>query len=274
VADRIWSDVERRAAVLREGGSPALCLAIVEAADDPASAAYLRQIERLFDRHGLTTVRRKPEATTQDGLNGLLDELAADASVHGILLTQPLPRPLTLDSAVRHLPPEKDVEGVHPWNAGALAQGRPAVVPSTPLAGMEILAASGVGLRGKHAVIVGRSPIVGRPLIQLLLLQDATVTVCHTRTVDLGSVTRQADILLLAAGRANLVDGSIVKPGAVVVDFGINVVDEKLVGDAAFESVAAVVDSITPVPGGVGPVTNAVLARNLVQLAERANPDS
>jgi len=215
-------------------------------------------------------VRRKPAAVTQDALSGLLDEVVADQSVHGILLTQPLPRPLSLVSALRHVPPEKDVEGVHPWNAGALAQGRPAIVPSTPLAGMEILAANSVELRGKSAVIVGRSPIVGRPLIQLLLLQDATVTVCHTRTVDLASVTRQADILLLAAGRADLIDGSMVKPGAVVIDFGINVVDDKLVGDASFASVSAVAGAITPVPGGVGPVTNAVLARNLVELAERA----
>jgi methylenetetrahydrofolate dehydrogenase (NADP+)/methenyltetrahydrofolate cyclohydrolase len=242
----------------------------VEAAEDPASAAYLRQIERLFGRHGLTTVRLTPESQTQAALNELLDQLAADQTVHGILLTQPLPKPLSLEPALRHLPPEKDVEGVHPWNAGALAQGRPAIVPSTPMAGMEILAAIGVELRGKHAVVVGRSPIVGRPLIQLLLLQDATVTVCHTRTVDLASVTRQADILLLAAGRADLVDGTMVKPGAVVVDFGINVVDDKLVGDAHFESVSGVASAITPVPGGVGPVTNAVLARNLVQLAEAA----
>ncbi|MCC7366968.1 MAG: bifunctional 5,10-methylenetetrahydrofolate dehydrogenase/5,10-methenyltetrahydrofolate cyclohydrolase [Chloroflexi bacterium] len=270
VADAIWADVERRAAVLRDGGSPALTLAIVEAADDPASAAYLRQIQRLFERHGLLTARHKPAEPTQTALNSLLERLSGDAAVHGILLTQPLPAGLNLEAALRHLSPEKDVEGVHPWNAGSLAQGRPKLVPSTPLAGMEILAANGVELRGKHAVVVGRSPIVGRPLIQLLLLADATVTICHTRTVDLPSVTRQADVLLLAAGRADLIDGTMVRPGAVVVDFGINVLGDKLVGDAAFDSVCDVAGSITPVPGGVGPVTNAVLARNLVQLAELA----
>jgi methylenetetrahydrofolate dehydrogenase (NADP+)/methenyltetrahydrofolate cyclohydrolase len=243
-------------------------LAIVEAADDPASATYLRQIERAFERHGLATVRRQPAQTEQTSLDALLDELAADSAVHGILLTQPLPSPLRLDRAVEHLPPGKDVEGIHPWHAGALAQGRAGIVPSTPRAGMEILAANGVTLRGASAVVVGRSPIVGRPLIQLLLLENATVTVCHTRTADLGAVTRQADVLLLAAGRANLVDGSMVKPGAVVIDFGINVVDDKLVGDATSDSVSAVAGAITPVPGGVGPVTTAVLARNLVELAE------
>jgi methylenetetrahydrofolate dehydrogenase (NADP+) / methenyltetrahydrofolate cyclohydrolase len=163
-----------------------------------------------------------------------------------------------------------DVEGVHPVHAGLLVQGQPTIVPSTPLAGMEILKAAGVDLRGKHAVIVGRSQIVGRPLIQLLLAEHATVTVCHTRTPDLGAMTRQADVLLLAAGRASLVDGGMVKPGAVVVDFGINVVGDQLVGDADFASVAEVASAITPVPGGVGPVTNAALARNLVELAERS----
>ncbi|MFN8636660.1 MAG: bifunctional 5,10-methylenetetrahydrofolate dehydrogenase/5,10-methenyltetrahydrofolate cyclohydrolase [Chloroflexota bacterium] len=268
VADAIWIDVERRAASLTAGGAPVPCLAIVEAADDPASAAYLRQIQRAFERHGLTTVRRQPERVDQAALDTLLTELAADTSVHAILMTQPLPTPLDLARALEHLPATKDVEGVHPVNAGTLAQGRPSVVPSTPLAGMEILKHAGVRLTGAHAVVVGRSPIVGRPLIQLLLSEHATVTVCHTRTADLGAVTRQADVLLLAAGRAGLVNGAMVKPGAIVIDFGINVVDDKLVGDADYESVNEVASAITPVPGGVGPVTTAVLARNLIELAE------
>ena len=245
------------------------CLAICEAADDPASAAYLRSIERAFERHGLTTVRRRPDAVTQDALDDFLSLLSNDDAVHGILLTQPLPVPLSLDLALRILPAAKDVEGVHPENAGLLAQGRPSIVPSTPLAGMEILKTAGVELRGKNAVVVGRSPIVGRPLIHLLLGEHATVTVCHTRTADLGAETRRADVLLLAAGRANLVDGSMVKPGAVVIDFGINMLGDQMVGDADYASVEVVAGSITPVPGGVGPVTTAVLARNLIALAER-----
>ena len=199
----------------------------------------------------------------------MLDEVAADPATHGILLTQPLPSPLRLDIALRHLPVAKDIEGIHPEHAGLLAQGQPTIVPSTPLAGMEILKAAGVELRGKHAVIVGRSQIVGRPLIQLLLADHATVSVCHTRTADLGEITRQGDILLLAAGRANLVTGEMVKPETIVVDFGINMLGDQMVGDADFASVAEVASAITPVPGGVGPVTNAVLARNLVELAER-----
>jgi methylenetetrahydrofolate dehydrogenase (NADP+)/methenyltetrahydrofolate cyclohydrolase len=230
----------------------------------------LRAIARALERHGLATVRRRLDDVSDDALGALLDGLAADASVHGMLLTQPLPAPLRLDAALERLPAAKDVEGVHPVNAGLLAQGRPASVPSTPLAGLEILKAAGFELRGASAVVVGRSPIVGRPLIQLLLAENATVTICHTRTRDLGAVTRTADVLLLAAGRANLVDGSMVKPGATVIDFGINVVGDQLVGDADFTSVAEVAGALTPVPGGVGPVTTAVLARNLVELAERA----
>ena len=217
----------------------------------------------------MATVRRRPEQSDQDALARVLDELAADDAIHGILLTQPLPAPLRLDLALRHLPVGKDVEGIHPEHAGLLVQGQPTIVPSTPLAGMEILKANGVDLRGKHAVVVGRSQIVGRPLIQLMLAEHATVSVCHTRTPDLGEMTRQGDVLLLAAGRANLVTGDMVKPGAVVVDFGINMLGDQMVGDAEAASVAGVAGALTPVPGGVGPVTNAVLARNLVELAER-----
>lgn len=245
-------------------------LAIVQAADDPAAAAYLRQIERSFERHGLAATRHLPASADEAGLTALLDMLAADRAVHGILLTLPLPGGLRLDAVLEHLPLAKDVEGIHPAHAGLLAQGRPRVVPSTPLAGIEILRAAGVELRGKVAVVIGRSPIVGRPLAQLLLLADATVVVCHTRTVDLAGWTRRADVLLVAAGRAGLVDGSMVRPGAVVVDFGINVVGERLVGDVDAASVGEVAGALTPVPGGVGPVTTAVLARNLLDLAEHA----
>ena len=204
-----------------------------------------------------------------DGLRDLLAQLAGDSSVQGILVPQPLTPPFTLDQVFAALPAAKDVEGVHPLNAGALAQNRRSVVPSTPLAGMELLRAAGVELAGATAVVVGRSPIVGRPLALLLLGADATVVICHSKTPDLGSVTRRADVLCVAAGRAGLVRGDMVKPGAVVVDFGINVAGDRLVGDVAFDEVADVAGAITPVPGGTGPVTTAVLARNLLDLAER-----
>ena len=204
-----------------------------------------------------------------DGLRALLTQLARDSSVHGILVPQPLSPPFTLEQVFEALPATKDVEGIHPLNAGALAQNRPAVVPSTPLAGMELLRSAGIELAGKTAVVVGRSPIVGRPLTLLLLGADATVTVCHSKTDDLGRHTRQADVLCVAAGRAELVRGDMVKPGAIVLDFGINAVGDRLVGDVAFDEVSAVAGAITPVPGGTGPVTTSVLARNLLDLAER-----
>jgi len=266
VADAIWSTVEAAVADLRDRAAPPR-LAVVDAAGDPAAASYLRQITRSFERHGLSAAIVSPETSDESAIVARLDELAADPSVTGLLLTLPLPADVRLDRLIEHLPVTKDVEGIHPWNAGLLAQGRPRTIPSTPLAGLEILKAAGVELTGKVAVIVGRSPIVGRPLAQLLIQENATVVTCHTRTVDLAGWTRRADILLLAAGRSGLVDGSMVQPGATVIDFGTNVVGDQLVGDADFASVSAVAGAITPVPGGVGPVTTAVLARNLVDLA-------
>jgi methylenetetrahydrofolate dehydrogenase (NADP+)/methenyltetrahydrofolate cyclohydrolase len=242
----------------------------VDAAGDPSAASYLRSIARAFERHGLTAEIVAPDRPDEASVVVALARQASEAAVTGILLTLPLPAGISLDAVIRHLPVGKDVEGIHPWNAGLLAQGRPGIVPSTPRAGLEILKAAGIELSGKVAVIVGRSPIVGRPMAQLLIQENATVVTCHTRTVDLAGWTRRADILLLAAGRVGLVDGSMVKPGATVIDFGTNVVGGKLHGDADFESVSGVAGAITPVPGGVGPVTTAVLARNLLSLAEGA----
>jgi len=262
-------EVERRAAGIEIalGGPPTL--AVVSVGEDPASAAYLRQIERGFAGHRLAArIEGLPAGAGEPELSNLLGRLGADRSIQGILVQLPLPEPLTFEAVTRHVPFEKDVEGLHPLNAGALAQNRPAVVPSTPLAGLEILRAARIALAGKTAVVVGRSTIVGRPLAQLLLQEHATVVICHTRTPDLGSFGRLADVLAVAAGRAGLISGSQVKPGATVVDFGISVVDGRLVGDVDFESVSAVAGAITPVPGGTGPVTTAVLARNLVGVAE------
>jgi methylenetetrahydrofolate dehydrogenase (NADP+)/methenyltetrahydrofolate cyclohydrolase len=269
VADEIWPVVEANVVALRDYGvSPRLV--VVDAAGDPAAASYLRQITRTFERRSLSASVVTPETADEPGIIAVLDRQAADPSVTGILLTLPLPDGVDLDAVVEHLPVSKDVEGIHPANAGRLAQGRPHVIPSTPLAGLEILSHAGVSLEGQVAVVVGRSPIVGRPMAHLLIRENATVVTCHTRTVDLSSWTQRADILLLAAGRAGLVTGSMVRPGATVIDFGTNVVGDKLVGDAHFESVSAVAGAITPVPGGVGQVTTAVLARNLVWLATYA----
>lgn len=237
--------------------------------DDPATLAYLRQIERAFRaRELMVTQHHIDPATGNDGLIATLDELGADDAVQGILVPQPLAPPFDLEAVYAALPVAKDVEGIHPANVGALAQNRAGPVPSTPLAGIELLEASRIQIAGALAVVVGRSPIVGRPLAQLLLRRDATVVVCHSRSGDLGRYTRQADILCAAAGRPNLVRADMVKLGATVIDFGINVVGDALVGDVAFAEVAEIVGAITPVPGGTGPVTTAVLARNLLDCAE------
>jgi methylenetetrahydrofolate dehydrogenase (NADP+)/methenyltetrahydrofolate cyclohydrolase len=266
VADEIWQIAEANVTALRDRGVLPR-LAVVDAAGDPAAASYLRQIIRSFERHGLAAGIVVPETADEAGIVGVLDRLAADRDVTGILLTLPLPDGVDLERVLEHLPVAKDVEGIHPWNAGLLAQGRPRIIPSTPLAGLEILRRGGVRLEGAVAVVVGRSPIVGRPMAQLLVRENATVVTCHTRTLDLPGWTRRADVLLVAAGRPGLITSSMVKPGATVIDFGTNVVGDTLLGDADFESVSAVAGAITPVPGGVGQVTTAVLARNLASLA-------
>lgn len=236
--------------------------------EDPASVYYARQIARTFERHRLATSAVLLEAHAGlDAVSARLAELAEDAGVHGILLQLPLPPGLEAAALIERLPLDKDVEGLHPYNAGRLALGRPTFIPSTPLAGLEILRRSGIELSGRLAVVVGRSTIVGRPLASLLVQADCTVVTCHTRTRDLPAMTRQADILLAAAGRPAVISASMVKPGAVVIDFGTSEVDGRLVGDVDFEPVAELADAITPVPGGVGPVTTAVLGRNLVAAA-------
>lgn len=249
-------------------------MAIVRAEHDLASDSYLRQIGRAFRGRGLATaVYPLGPAAGELELADLLAELGANPAVHGILVQLPLPATLTFQQATEHLPRNKDVDGAHPANAGELAQGRSALAPSAPQAGLEILRAAGIALAGQTAVVVGRSPIVGRPMAQLLLRQDATVVICHSRTPSLTHFTGQADVLIAAAGRSGLISAAGVKPGATVVDFGINTVDGRIVGDVDFESTRQVAGAITPVPGGTGPVTTAVLARNLMDNAERSAGD-
>lgn len=243
---------------------------MVAVGEDPEFAAYASQIERSFQRQGLAVSTERLDATiTLEDLAVALARLGADSLVDGVLLQAPLPAPLNGAAAIAAgLPPEKDVEGLHPANAGALALGSPWIVPSTPAGGMEILRYYEIAITGKRAVIVGRSPVVGRPMALLLLSADATVTVCHSRTADLPSVTRQADLLVAAIGRPRMIGADMMKPGAVVLDFGTTFSDGQLVGDVDAESVLPVCSALTPVPGGTGPVTTAALARNLVTTAE------
>jgi len=244
-------------------------LAIVQMGDDPAATAYVKRIERAFAAAEMVCIlHQMPAGTSEADFRDTIVELNQDARVHGVIVQMPLPPHLNQEMVTSRLSPLKDVDGIHPHNAGLLALGRPAFVPATPLGGLELLKRSGIEIKGKEAVIVGRSNIVGKPMFFLLLQEHATVTVCHSRTRNLPEVTRRADILVAAIGKARMITADMVKPGAVVLDFGINVVEGKVVGDVDFEAVKGVAGAITPVPGGTGPTTNAVLLRNTLEAAK------
>ena len=208
------------------------------------------------------------EGASSEEAIGEVEELNADPAVTGILVQLPLPTDLDQTAVIAAVDPAKDVDGVNPENAGRLYLGLPALAPATPLAVLELLHRHEVAIEGRRAVVVGRSNITGKPLALLLLREHATVTVCHTRTADLGAVVREGELVIAAAGRPALVRGEMVAAGAVVVDVGTNVVDGKLVGDVAYEEVAEVASAVSPVPGGVGPLTNLMLVRNLLRAGE------
>ncbi|WP_322821762.1 bifunctional 5,10-methylenetetrahydrofolate dehydrogenase/5,10-methenyltetrahydrofolate cyclohydrolase [Chloroflexus sp.] len=241
-------------------------IAVVQVGDDPAATRYVRSIDRLCQSLGAACrAIALPSETAQADLEATVATLSADDRIDGILLQLPLPAGLTLDGVLSRLAPEKDLDGIHPINAGLLAQGRPTLIPNTPAGGIELLRRYGIDIRGRRAAVVGRSAIVGRPMALLLLQADATVTICHSRTPDLGAVLRECDIVAAAAGRPGLITADMVKPGATVIDFGTNVLaDGSMVGDVDFAAVAEVAGAITPVPGGTGPVTNVMLMRNLI----------
>jgi methylenetetrahydrofolate dehydrogenase (NADP+) / methenyltetrahydrofolate cyclohydrolase len=268
IAAQIWSETESDAAALLDQHGRTARLAVLRVGQDPASVFYARTIERTFRAHGLaTTITVLPADASQSTLEERVASLTTDAATQALLLQLPLPSGLRQDRAIEAIPVIKDLEGLRSDHAGLLALGRPRFVPSTPLAGLELLRRTGIGLAGKLAVVVGRSPVIGRPLASLLIQADCTVVVCHSRTTDLPALTRQADLLFAAAGRAGLITGEWIKPGAAVVDFGTSELDGKLVGDVDFASAVQVAGHLTPVPGGTGPVTTAVLGRNLLQAA-------
>jgi methylenetetrahydrofolate dehydrogenase (NADP+) / methenyltetrahydrofolate cyclohydrolase len=258
------------------------CLAVVLVGDDPASEVYVRMKGRAADRAGfLSRQFTLPASTPEDELLGVVAGLNADPDVHGILVQLPLPQHIASAKVLMAIDPAKDVDGFHPINAGRLSTGDPTVLaPCTPAGIIEMLLRSGYDPAGRHVVIVGRSNIVGKPVALLLLRTgrggNATVTIAHSRTPDLGAITRQADILIAAVGRANLITRDMVKPGAVVIDVGVNRVEDpaaprgyRLVGDVAFDEVRDVVGAITPVPGGVGPMTITMLLRNTLEAARQ-----
>lgn len=259
---------EKTAQMIAQGVHPHLAVVLV--GENPASQVYVRNKENGCIKAGIrSTVIRLDENCTQEELEKTVVSLNEDASVHGILVQLPLPRHLDEARVLRLIDPDKDVDGFHAMNSGRLMNGQPGFVPCTPLGVMKLLESYGIDPNGKHAVVIGRSNIVGKPMAMLLLQANATVTVCHSRTQNLAQITRQADILVAAVGRADFVTADMVKPGAAVIDVGINRVDGKIVGDVDYDAVSDVAGYITPVPGGVGQMTIAMLLSNTLDAAAK-----
>ncbi len=262
-----------RAAALRARGITP-CLAVILVGEDPASSVYVRNKVNACEKAGMRSLKDVyPVAVDPALVFARIAELNADPTVHGILVQLPLPRQFDSAAVLEAIAPEKDVDGFHAENVGALMQGKPRFIPCTPYGVMEMLKSQNVVLKGAEAVIVGRSNIVGKPMAMLLLAADCTVTVCHSRTRDLKFHTRRADILVAAIGRAKMITGDMLKPGATVIDVGMNRLPAeqggKLCGDVDFESAKEVAGLITPVPGGVGPMTITMLLMNTIEAAER-----
>ena len=282
IAKAIRQEVAAEVSRLRsKGRKPGLAAVLV--GEDPASAVYVRSKGKACEEAGMHSVTiRLPADTPEVELLDTVDRLNADPEINGILVQLPLPKHINSEKVLRRIDPSKDVDGFHPVNVGKLVTGdKSAFRPATPYGVQQMLIRSGIETKGAHAVIVGRSNIVGKPMASLLIQQgpggDATVTVCHSRTRDLPSVTRLADILIAAIGKPEFVTADMVRPGAVVIDVGINRVDDasrprgyRLVGDVAYDSVAEIASAITPVPGGVGPMTIAMLLQNTLQAMQQA----
>jgi methylenetetrahydrofolate dehydrogenase (NADP+)/methenyltetrahydrofolate cyclohydrolase len=258
---------EELAARVAEEGAEA-GLAIVRSADE-AAAVYAGRLEKLCAELGVPSRSVELAGDTAEAVE-TVTALGRDESIGGILVQLPLPDGVDQDAVVDSVDPVKDVDGVHPLNAGRLFLGLPALAPATPLAVMELLARHDVDVAGKRAVVVGRSNITGKPVAMLLLHANATVSVCHSRTPDLGAAVREGEIVVACAGRAGLIGADMIAPGAVVVDVGTNFEDGKLVGDVRYDEVTEVASAASPVPGGVGPLTNLMLVRNLLDAAKRA----
>ena len=247
-------------------------LAVVLVGDDPASRVYVGMKKKMCVELGMYSADHElPSTTTEAELLDLIGQLNADARVHGILVQLPLPDHIDTDKVLEAISPDKDADGFHPYNMGRLAIGKPTFQPCTPYGVMVMLDEIGYDLKGKEVVVVGRSNIVGKPVALMCLSRHATVTICHSRTKDLPDVVRRADVVIAAVGKAEMVKGDWIKPGAVVIDVGINRVGEKkLVGDVEYAAAAERASAITPVPGGVGPMTIAMLLQNTLESAQRA----
>jgi methylenetetrahydrofolate dehydrogenase (NADP+)/methenyltetrahydrofolate cyclohydrolase len=270
IAQDIRNEVRKDALALREQKGIVPGLAVILVGDDPASKIYVGKKAQDCKEVGFLSRKYKlPADTSENKLLDLITELNIDKLIHGILVQLPVPKHIRPDEIIEAIDPRKDVDGFHPYNVGRLVAGNPFHCACTPYGIMELFDRSGMELSGKEAVVVGRSNIVGKPMALMLLARNATVTICHTRTRDLAAVTRRADILVAAAGHAQMIKGDMVKNGAVVVDVGTNRLDNgKLVGDVDFAAVFEKASYITPVPGGVGPMTRAMLLKNTLNAAK------
>jgi methylenetetrahydrofolate dehydrogenase (NADP+)/methenyltetrahydrofolate cyclohydrolase len=270
IAKKIREEVAEEVKGLKEKGGGVPKLAVVLAGDDPASQVYVRNKEKACAEVGVPSeVRRIPSSVKEKELIDIVRQLNRDKAVHGILIQLPLPKGISELAVLNEISPEKDVDGLHPMNMGKLFKGEnPLFIPCTPQGIIELVLSTGVEIKGKEAVVVGRSNIVGKPTAVLLLQNHATVTICHSRTRDLGEVTRRAEILVVAVGSPGIVRGDMIRKGAVVIDVGSNRVGEKLVGDVDFDSAKEVAGHLTPVPGGVGPMTIAMLLKNTLKAAK------
>jgi len=268
IAAEIRAGLSRDFAAFKERHGYAPTLAIVLVGADAPSAVYLQQILRTCAKVGvLGRLVEIGSDVTPDAVCTEIEKLNDDPAVAGIIVQMPLPAHIPLATVIDSIDPAKDIDGIHPRNAGLLALGYDGFLPATAQASVEILKRSGIEIAGKRVVVVGRSNVVGKPASLLLLREHGTVTICHSKTRDLSRQTREAEILIVAAGKAGLITGDMLSPGAVVVDVGINVVGDTLLGDVDFESARGVVSAITPVPGGVGPLTNAILLTHLLAAA-------
>ena len=271
ISAQIKDECKEKVALLKDKGIE-VTLAVIQVGEDPASSVYVSNKKKACEYIGANSLSYNlKEDSTQEELLKLIDELNNDDKVNGILVQLPLPKHFSEDEVIRRINPDKDVDGFHPINVGRLSIGEKGFVSCTPAGIIELLKRSNVEIEGKECVIIGRSNIVGKPMSMLMLRENATVTVCHSRTKNLSEVTKRADILIVAIGKPKMIDASYVKEGATVIDVGIHRVDpnsKKLCGDVDFESVEPVAGKITPVPGGVGPMTIAMLMSNLVNSVE------
>ena len=271
ISAQIKDECKEKVALLKEKGIE-VTLAVIQVGEDPASSVYVNNKKKACEYIGANSLSYNlKEDSTQEELLNLIDDLNNDEKVNGILVQLPLPKYFDEDEVIRRINPDKDVDGFHPINVGRLSIGEKGFVSCTPAGIIQLLKRSNVEIEGKECVIIGRSNIVGKPMSMLMLRENATVTICHSRTKNLSEVTKRADILIVAIGKPKMIDASYVKEGAVVIDVGIHRPDpdsKKLCGDVDFESVEPVAGKITPVPGGVGPMTIAMLMSNLVNSVE------